>query len=73
MPHEAFTVKEAIDSYTKGSAYASFEENIKGQIKESYLADFVILDKNPFKIENNKINEIQILETFMDGKCVYRK
>lgn len=73
LPHEAFTVKEAIDSYTKGSAYASFEENIKGQIKENYLADFIILDKNPFNIEFNQIHNIQVLETYMNGNNVYKK
>ena len=73
LPHEAFTVKEAIDSYTKGSAYASFEENIKGEIKDNYLADFVILDKNLFEVSTNTINNIQVLETYMDGKCVYKK
>ena len=73
LPHEAFSVKEAIDSYTKASAYASFDELIKGQIKENYLADFIILNKNPFTIESNQIHNIQVLETYMDGKCVYKK
>lgn len=73
LPHESFTVKEAIDSYTKGSAYASFEENIKGQIKENYLADFIILDQNPFNIQNNQIHNIQVLETYMNGNRVYKK
>lgn len=73
LSHEAFSVKEAIDSYTKASAYASFEENIKGEIKENYLADFIILDKNPFNIPNNQIHNIQVLETVMNGKSVYKK
>ena len=73
LPHEAFTVKEAIDSYTKGSAYASFEEHIKGEIKENYLADFIILDKSPFTVESNTIKDIQVLETYMNGKLVYKK
>lgn len=73
LPQEAFSVKEAIDSYTQGSAYASFEETIKGQIKENYLADFIILDQNPFNVETNQIHHIQVLETYMNGNCVYIK
>lgn len=73
LPNEAFSVKEAIDSYTKASAYASFEENRKGEIKENYLADFIILDKNPLNIPANTIKDIQILETYVNGKCVYKK
>lgn len=73
LPHEAFSVKEAINSYTIQSAYASFEEKTKGMIKENYLADFVILDKNPFVVKPNEIKDIQVLETRMDGKCVFKK
>lgn len=71
LPNEAFTVQEALDSYTIESAKASFEENVKGYIKEGYLADFVILNENPFDVEPNKINDIGICSTYLNGKCVY--
>jgi predicted amidohydrolase YtcJ len=71
LPEEAFTVKEAIDSFTKYGAVASFEENVKGRIKENYYADFVILDKNPFEEDKFSLHDIKILKTFVNGKCVY--
>ncbi|MBQ1341941.1 MAG: amidohydrolase family protein, partial [Erysipelotrichaceae bacterium] len=71
LPEEAFTVKEAIDSFTKYGAAASFEENVKGRIKENYYADFVILDKNPFEEDKFSLHDIKILKTFVNGKCVY--
>ena len=73
LPLEAFTVKEAIDSFTKCSAYASFEEGYKGLIKEGYLADFVILDEDPFTTDERKLHEIKVKETYLGGQCVYRK
>lgn len=73
LPNQSFTLDEALKSYTISSAYASFEENIKGYIKENYLADFIVLDKNPFTIQTNQIKNIQVLETYVNGKCVYRK
>ena len=68
---QAFSVEEAIKSYTINGAYASFEENIKGLIQENYLADFVILDKDLFNVDVNKIKDIKVLKTYLNGKCVF--
>lgn len=68
---QAFSVEEAIKSYTINGAYASFEENIKGLIQENYLADFVILDKDLFSVDINKIKDIKVLKTYLNGKCVF--
>ena len=72
LPNQAFSVKEAIDSFTIESARASFEENSKGLIKEGYLADFVVLDENLFEIDPKKIHDVKVLKTFLSGKCVYQ-
>lgn len=68
---QAFSVKEAIDSFTINSAEASFEENHKGRIKEGYLADFVVLDEDPFKTAKTEIYKIKVLKTYLNGTCVY--
>ena len=73
LPAEAFTVQEALDSFTKSGAEASFEEAIKGQIQPGMLADFVVLGDNPFTTEPNALKNIPILATYLDGKPVYRK
>lgn len=44
-PEEALTVREAIDSFTKSGAVASFEEGKKGEVANGQLADFVVLPK----------------------------
>lgn len=70
LPDQAFTVKEALDSFTKAGAWASFEENIKGQIQPGMLADFVILGGNPFRASPDKIKDIPVLQTWLDGERV---
>ncbi len=72
LPDQAFTVKEALDSYTVGGAYASFEESQKGDIKEGMLADFVVLGENPLEVGMDAISDIPVLETWVNGICVYR-
>lgn len=70
---QALSVKEAIDSYTKDGAYASFEENIKGQIKEGMYCDFVVLDQDILQTDIHKIKDIKVLETYVGGKKVYTR
>ena len=71
LPREAFTLREALDSFTKAGAYASFEENIKGEIKPGHLSDFVILGENPFLTPPDKLKDIPILQTWLDGERVW--
>ena len=71
LPEEAFTVKEAILSFTTEGARASFEENIKGKIQAGMLADFVVLDQNLFETDPYHIHDVKVLETWMNGKRVY--
>ncbi len=54
LPDQAFTVQEAIDSFTTRSAEGSFEENFKGRIAPGMAADFVVLDQNLFEIPGKR-------------------
>lgn len=67
---EAFTMEEALNSYTGVSAHASFEEGKKGRIQAGMLADFVVLGENPFETESAKLKDIPVLQTYLDGKAV---
>ena len=73
LPEQAFGLQEALGSFTKDAAYASFEESLKGEIKEGMLADFVILDQNPFETKPSQLKEIRVLQTYLSGTCVYSR
>ena len=70
LPEEAFTRKEAIDSYTTYAAKASFEEEKKGKIQAGMFADFVLLDANLFEVAEDQIKNVKVLETYLGGKRV---
>ncbi|HUU28280.1 MAG TPA: amidohydrolase [archaeon] len=72
FPEERLTVEEALELYTLGSAYASFEENIKGSIQPGKLADLVVLSNNLLEIPENEIRETKVLYTIFDGKIIYQ-
>ena len=72
LSREAFSVKEALDSFTSAGARAGFEEKKKGCIRKGMLADFVILGADPFETEPSQLHNIPVIATYLAGKEVYR-
>jgi len=72
-PEQRVSPEEAIWIYTIGSAYTSFEEKIKGSIEVGKLADLVLLDKDPTKVDPDTIKDIPITATIVGGEFVYEK
>lgn len=71
FPDQRLTVKEAIEAYTLGSAYANFEEQDKGSISLGKLADLTVLSKNLLTIPPSEYLATKVLYTIVDGKIVY--
>ncbi|MDX2048425.1 MAG: amidohydrolase [Chitinophagaceae bacterium] len=70
-PQQKITVEQALKCYTVNNAYAGFQENKLGKLKTGMLADFVILSENLFEIAPEKIKEVKVLKTIVNGKEVY--
>ena len=73
IPEQKISVEETVRAYTVGSAYAEFQENVKGTITPGKLADLVILSKDIFKIDPKDIEKTMVVLTMMDGRVVYEK
>ncbi len=79
FPAERLTIEEAIKAYTWGSAYASFEEKIKGTLAEGKLADITVLDTNLLRtkptewIGTRGDVKVKTLYTIVGGRIVYRR
>lgn len=73
LPKEKMNMEEALRAYTIEGAYASGEEKIKGSISAGKLADFVVLNKDLFNLnDEEEILETKVLETYFDGELVYK-
>jgi predicted amidohydrolase YtcJ len=68
---EAITAADALRAYTSGSAYASHAEHRKGTLAPGMLADMVVLSEDPTAVSPQRIAEIGVLATFVDGQCRY--
>jgi predicted amidohydrolase YtcJ len=56
---------------TLHGAYASFEERSKGSIEAGKLADLVVLEKDPAKVDPFSIIDIKIERTMVGGRWVF--
>lgn len=72
IPEQKISVAEAMRAYTYGSAYAEFQEKVKGSIAPGMLADIVILSDDIFTIDPVKIADVKVLTTIVGGKVVYQ-
>ena len=61
----------ALRGFTSVSAYMYKEEASKGSITAGKLADMVVLDRNPLKVDPIDIKDIQVLKTIKNGKDLY--
>ena len=61
----------ALKGFTVNAAYQYKEEHNKGTLAEGMLADLVLLDRNPLKVDSDEIKNIRALQTIKNGKTVY--
>jgi hypothetical protein len=67
----ALDIKTCVSAYTENNAYACFEENTAGKLKEGYLANIIILENDLFEIPPGEIKETKVNSTYLNGKRVY--
>jgi predicted amidohydrolase YtcJ len=73
VPEQKITVAEAIRAYTMGSAYASFDEKLKGSIEPGKLADIAVLSMDILSVDPAEIAHTRVVMTVFDGHVVYEK
>ncbi|MDR1587977.1 MAG: amidohydrolase [Treponema sp.] len=72
-PAERVDPADAIDAYTAGSAWSSFDEQRLGRIKPGFLADLVFIDRDLFSIPARDIHRAQVIRTMLAGETMWEK
>jgi predicted amidohydrolase YtcJ len=67
------SVEQGLRSLTINAAWQIKMENKIGSIKPGKYADFVIIDQNPMMVDPEKIKDIHVLQTIVNGNTVYKK
>jgi len=70
-PDQRVTPFEGLKSMTEWAAEQYGEQAAKGTLETGKLADLVILDKDPLKVEPMAIKDIKVVETIKEGRTIY--
>jgi predicted amidohydrolase YtcJ len=73
VPKQRISVNEALTAYTRGGAYASFDEREKGMIAAGMLADLAVLDRDLSAIPAPDLRTAQVVRTIVGGKTVFKR
>ncbi len=71
LPDQHQTLENALLGYTRDAAYAEFQEHQKGQVREGYLADLVLVNTDLFAAPPETLRDVKPLVTMCDGRLVY--
>ena len=69
-PQERLTRAEALRLFTVDAAYAGFMEQSVGSLEPGKWADFIIVDRDFFKVPDSEIDDISVLATYVAGRRV---
>jgi predicted amidohydrolase YtcJ len=73
LPAEQVGREDAIRAFTLDAAYAGFMEQQTGSLEAGKRADFIVLDRDIMKIPATEIPDVRIMETWVDGKRVFKR
>ncbi|MGH8310946.1 MAG: amidohydrolase, partial [Steroidobacteraceae bacterium] len=66
-PDECLTLEQAFRAYTAGAAYAAGTEAWQGTLEEGKVADFIVLDRDPYAGSPEDLLQVRVLATIVDG------
>lgn len=72
-PEQDMSLKEALRCFTLDAAYAAHQEKVLGSLEPGKWADFVVLDRDLFKMPEYELYQTGVLQTWVAGRKVYEK
>lgn len=73
IPAQRLTLGEALHAFTRGAAYAGFAEQKIGTLEPGKWADFIIIDRDPIKVDAQSLARTEVLETWVGGRKVWSR
>ena len=70
---ETLNREDALRAFTLGAAYAAHQEFKLGSLEQGKWADFILLDKDYFKVPVQEIFTIKVTQTWIAGELRYQQ
>ena len=72
-PEQRVTLREALDMFTRGAAFAAFEEADRGTIEVGKRADFTVLSRDITTLPPAEILKTEVAMTIVGGEVAYKR
>jgi hypothetical protein len=69
-PEQKLFMTQAFAGYTLGAAYAAYMEDRLGRLAPNFLADLIVLEKDPFTCDPNDLLALESSATMIGGEWV---
>jgi predicted amidohydrolase YtcJ len=73
FPEERIDVDTALRAYTVNNAWVGMLEDRLGRVKEGFLADLAVLDRDPFEVDPSELKDVRVDLTMVGGRVVFRR
>jgi hypothetical protein len=73
VPEQKISPAEAVRASTLGPAYAEFAEASKGSLVPGKLADLVVLDGDPMSLPPERLSDLRVRMTIVNGEIVFKR
>ena len=70
-PEQTLTVEQAFQATCVTPAWLSYDEHRRGKLVPGYLADLVVLDRDPFELQPEELAEVQVVATMVGGRWTH--
>ncbi|MEO5612521.1 MAG: amidohydrolase family protein [Sphingomicrobium sp.] len=72
-PEERVSFETALAGFTREAAYASFAEDRVGALEPDKWADFILVDRDPTKVDAQQLARTEVLETWVAGQKIWAR
>jgi predicted amidohydrolase YtcJ len=70
-PEQALSVEEALIATCVNPAWLSYDEHRRGKLVPGYLADLVVLDRDPVTMPPEELRDVQVVATMVGGRWTH--
>jgi predicted amidohydrolase YtcJ len=70
-PEQRLTLDEALIATCVNPAWLAGDERRRGKLIPGFLADLVVLDRDPFAAEPEELPSVQVVATMVGGRWVH--
>ena len=70
-PEQGLTLDEALLATTVNPAWLARDERRRGKLLPGFLADLVVLDRDPFELPLEELADVHVLATMLGGRWTY--